>query len=76
MLKACKGIPREKMKAEDYRELAQGKDNEVAMEMIVRRLKGNAADVGVAVRPNASRLVRGVYTVGEEEEEDDLLEYM
>ena len=50
------------MKAEDYEALANGDSRTKAMEMMVRRLKGNAVDVGVSVRPNAHRLVRGIYT--------------
>ena len=63
MLKACKGIPRHMMKVEDYEALANGENRNKAMDMmLVRRLKGDVANVGVAMRPNAHRLVRGVNT--------------
>ena len=50
------------MKAEDYEALANGDSRNKAMDMLVRRLKGDAVNVGVATRLNAHRLVRGVYT--------------
>ena len=60
------------MTVQDYEALANGENRNKAMDrMLVRRLKGDAANVGVAMRPNAHRLVRAVNPGVDDDDDDD-----